>query len=688
VTPAQLPGDVPGFAGRAAQLAHLDTVLAAAAAQAPTAVVITAVSGTAGVGKTALAVRWAHRVADRFPDGQLYVNLRGFDPGGQVMSPATAVRGFLDALGVPADRIPADPDAQTALYRSLLVGKRMLVVLDNARDADHARPLLPGTPTTLAVVTSRNQLTGLVAADGAHPLTLDLLTDDEAHELLARRIHRARIAAEPEAVKEIIAACARLPLALALVAARAATHPTFDLAALAAELAGAGGRTGRLDAGDVLTQVRAVFSWSYTTLTPPTARLFRLLGLHPGPDTSAAAAASLIAAPLADTRQLLAELTRAGLLTEHTPGRYSSHDLLRAYAADLTQAVDPDGERRAATTRLLDHYAHTAHTVDRLSNPARDPIQLPFASPATGAAPEQPADLRAALGWLTAEYPILLAAQRLAAAAGFDTHTWQLSWALDTFLGRRGHWHDLAGAWQTALAAADRLGNLAATAYAHRGLALVSTQLGDFGDANTHLRRALNLFTEASDVVGQAHTHLDLGRLWARQDRTDRALDHAQQALTLHRATGHRRGQAVALNAVGWCYALVGDHTRSLTYCRRALTLSQTTGDRYGEAATWDSLGYAHHHLGQHTEAADCYQHSLALRRHLGDRYNEATTLTHLGDTHHAAGQPDAARTPWTDALTILTDLDHPDVEAVRAKLITLNQTPRPPADPGTSRQE
>ena len=662
--PAQLPHDIAGFTGRRAELASLDGLLGAPdrrlpspPKETPTVAMICAASGTAGVGKTALVVRWAHRVAARFPDGQLYVNLRGFDPGGQVMAPAAAVRGFLDALGVPAERIPADLGAQAALYRSLLAGRRMLVVLDNARDAEQARPLLPGTASAFTLVTSRNQLVPLVATDGAHALTLDLLTGEEARELLARRIDAGRIAAEPQAVEQIITACARLPLALALVAARAATHPTFGLAALATELSAAGGRAGQLDAGDVLAQVRAVFSWSYTTLTPAAARLFRLLGLHPGPEFSAAAAASLTAAPLADTRGSLAELSRAGLLVEHAPGRYGFHDLLRAYAADLASAVDPDVERRAATIRLLDHYTHTAHTAARLLYPARDPMPLPLPPPAPGATPEQPTSQRAALTWLATEHPVLLATQRFAAGVGFDTHAWQLARALDTFLDRQGHWHDLASAWQTALAAADRLGDRTGTAHAHRLLAHASTQLRGYDQAHTHLSYALHLHTKAGDLGRQAHTHLDLCRLWERQDRSDRALDHAQQALTLYRATGHHSyGQADALNAVGWCFARLGDHTQALTHCQQALTLLQQAGYRDGEAATWDSLGYAHHHLGHHTQAVDCYQHALTLSRDLGDRY-------------HAAGTPDAARTAWTDALSILTDLEHPDADTIRAKL-------------------
>jgi tetratricopeptide (TPR) repeat protein len=416
-----------------------------------------------------------------------------------------------------------------------------------------------------------------------------------------------------------------------------------------------------------------VFSWSYTTLTPPAARLFRLLGLHPGPDITAPAAASLTGLPPARTRPLLAELTRAGLLAEQTPGRYGFHDLLAAYATHLTQTEDSEEEREAATVRVLDHYTHTAHTADRRLHPTRDPIPLPLTPPADGAVPEQLTDQQVAIGWLDAERPVLLATQQLAADAGWDTHAWQLAWALHTVLRQRGRWHELAGAWQAALPAADRLPHPAA-ATAHSLLGRAVTMLGDDKQAYTHLHHALRLDTEAADPAGQAHTHNDLALLWERRSRPDRALDHAQQARTLYQAAGHRPGQAYALNAVGWYHALLGDHTAALTYCRQALPLFQQLGDRAGQACTWDSLGYAHHHLNQYAQAADCYQHALTLLRDLGDRYYEADTLTHLGDTHLAAGNPDRARTAWTTALDLLTDLDHPDATAIRAKLATLDR--------------
>jgi DNA-binding SARP family transcriptional activator/tetratricopeptide (TPR) repeat protein len=684
VVPAQLPADVSGFAGRVEHLSRLDALLAGT--EAATAVMITVVSGTAGVGKTALAVHWAHRVAGRFPDGQLHVNLRGFDPAGQVLEAAAAVRGFLETLGVAPERVPVGFEAQVGLYRSLLAGRRVLVVVDNARDAEHARPLLPGTATALAVVTSRGLLADLVAADGAHPVVLDLLSEAESRELLERRLGRGRVAAEAAAVERIVGVCARLPLALALVAARAATHPGFGLAAVAAELADAAGRaSAQGDAEDVIGRVRAVFSWSYTTLSPAAARLFRLLGLHPGPDTTAPAAASLAGLPPAQARGLLAELTRAGLLAETAPGRYGFHDLLRAYAADLTQSLDSAEERETATVRLLDHYVHTAHTADRHLSPVRDAIQVSLAPPAPGAAPEQPTDQQAALEWLDAERPVLLAAQQLAAAAGRDAHAWQLAWALANVLDRRGRWQEWAGAWQAALPAAGRLPHPAA-ATAHRLLGAAATMLGDDEQAHTHLQHALHLHTDAGDPVGQAHTHHTLSQLWERRGRPDQALDHAQHALTLYQATGHRRGQAHALNAVGWYHALLGDPTRALTYCQQALTLYQQLGNREGEANAWDSLGYAHHHLDHHVQAAACYRHALTLTRDLGDRYEEASTLTRLGDTHHAAGQPGQARTAWATALDILTDLDHPDAGTVRARLATLGQTRPPSPDTGLTR--
>lgn len=658
--PRQLPAAARHFAGRAEPLDALNGLLHAT--DRTSAVMIAAITGTAGVGKTALAVHWAHQVADRFPDGQLHVNLRGFGPAGPVLDPGDVVRRFLDSLGVPVHGIPADADALAALYRSTLAGRRILILLDNARDGAQVRPLLPGTPGCLVLVTSREPLTSLVAAEQAHPVPLGLLAPDEAEDLLARRLGRARIAAEPVAVKEIISHCARLPLALAIAAARAATG-RVPLPELAAQLRDPDHRLGLLNAGDPTTDIRAVFAWSYLALTPPAARMFRLLGRHPGPDTTPAALAGFTAAPVPEVRRLLAELVRANLLTEPAPGRYACHDLLRAYAQDLGD--DSDGS--AATARLLDHYLHTAGAADRLLYPDRDPVVL--GPPEPGSAPQHLADRQQALEWLAAEHIVLLSTVDHAADRGYDRHTWQLAWTLTGFLERHRRWSDLAAVAELAVAAAGRQADPHASALAHRALARAHIEIGRYGDARANLGAALDLATRAGDRLGQAHTHHHLAYLWEHQRGYARALGHTRQALMLYRAADHRRGQAAALNAVGWYHAQLGDHATALTACRQALALLEELNHRPGQAATWDSIGYAYHHLGDHAHAAGCFRQALTLCRDLGERYQEATTLTHLGDSHQAAGRLRAARTAWRRALTILAELDHPDADLIRAKL-------------------
>jgi tetratricopeptide (TPR) repeat protein len=634
-------------------------------------VVITAIGGTAGIGKTALAVRWAHQAAASFPDGQLYVNLRGFDRTGTPVPAEVAVRGFLHALGVPPARIPADPGAQAGLYRSLLAGRRMLVVLDNARDPAQVRPLLPGSPGCLALVTSRNQLTGLAAVDGGHSLILDLLSPQEARDLLAHRLGAGRAAAEPEAVEELIGLCARLPLALNITAARAAARPGFPLAVFAAQLRQARGRLAALDAGDVTADVRAVFSWSYRALSPAAARTFRFLGIHPGPDATAPAAASLTAVSHEQASAALDELASAHLLTEHTPGRYAFHDLLRAYAADQARTRDTGEEQHQALRRVLDHYLHTACAADRLLRPVRmDMITLAPHPP--GTAPEELADDQQAWQWLEAEHPVLLAAIAQAAAHGFDLHACQLLWTLATFLDRRGKWHDSFAAQTVSLAAAQRLGNLAEQPFAHRALGIFCGRLGSYADADTHLHRALDLYRQLGDHAGQGAAHFLLATTRELQGRYREALGHAQQALELYRAAGHQVGQARALNAVGWCSSLLGDHQQALDPCQQALALYRDLGDQMGEAEALDSLGHAHQHLGCHRQAIECYRQALDLFRTLGHRYKEPVTLTRLGDTHHAAGGNDAARDAWEQAQAIFEDLQHPDAEQIRHKLKAL----------------
>jgi DNA-binding SARP family transcriptional activator/tetratricopeptide (TPR) repeat protein len=670
--PRQLPPDVAAFTGRADSLRTLDSLLDRRRknGQSP---VLFAIIGPPGIGKTALAVHWAHRSADRFPDGQLYANLRGFDPSGQVTTPAEALRGFLSALGVPWDGIPPDLDAQAALYRSLVAGKRMLVVLDNARDPGQVRPLLPGTHAARTVVTSRNQLTGLVAVDGACPLYLDLLSTQEARELLALRLGRDRAAAEPDAVAQVITACARLPLALVVAAARA-RQSGLPVSVLAAELINAGRPLDTLDAGEAASQVRAAFSWSYQALTPATARLFRLLGVHPGPYATAQDTASLAGAPIWTARRLLAELVRSHLLTECAPERYALHDLLREYAAELAQAVESPAERQAAVLRLLDHHLYTAHAAAMLLQPHRAAIHP--VPPRPGVAPEKITDAEHALGWFAAEHHVLLAMARMAAREGHDRHVWQLAWALANFLDRRAQWSDLAAIHRLALGCAQRAADRLGQAHVLRGLGLSQARQSHHEVAVGQLRAALELFAALGDLAGAAHTHLDLGWVAVRQDDIQQALAHGQAALAGFAAAGHDVGQANALNAIGWCHTRLGRHEQARDCCQQALDILQRVGDVHGEAHTWDSLGYAHHQLGDHPRAAEAYRRSVALFRRLGDRYFEADALRHLAETYLAANDPGSARAAWQQALEILVELAVPDAEHVRAALGALNRVP------------
>jgi len=683
--PRELPADVPAFTGRAAELAELDRLLGSPPATAgpgparaggtqagqgrPSAAVISAVSGTAGVGKTALAIHWAHRAAGRFPDGQLHVNLRGYDPAGPLTA-ADALAGFLRALDVPGQDIPPGEDQRAARYRSLLAGQQMLIVLDNASSVEQVRPLLPGTPGCAVLVTSRDALAGLVARDGAARLDLDLLPLQEAVALLSELIgDHAR--ADPAAA-ELARQCARLPLALRVAAELAAARPAVPLADLVADLAGQQRRLDLLDAaGDPRTAVRAVFSWSYQQLSAETARIFRLLGLHPGPDIAVPAAASLAALAEADARRLLGELARAHLIAEHAPGRYAFHDLLRAYAAEQAQHTDTAAERHEAIARVLDHYLHTAARAARLLIPSKEPVVL--APPRPGAAAGQPADRSQAMAWFEAEHQVLLAAVTLAAGSGFDSHAWQLPWAMTDFLRARGHWQQWAAAQRTALAAATRLGDTGAQALSGRLLADACTNLGDHDQARGHYASSLTLYQRLGNRRGQAKIHQGLGFAAQRRGRYADALGHSEQALRLYQAISDKAGQAEALNAVGWYHGLLGDYQQARAFCRQALSLSAETGNRRLEGLAWDSLGYAEHNQGNLAEAAACYQRGLSLLRESGDRFNEAEVLTRLGDTRQAASELVQAREAWQQALAILEDLQHPDAGQVRAKLASAN---------------
>jgi len=664
--PRQLPAPAAHFAGRGNELGALTGLLDSARAAAG-AVPVSVISGTAGVGKTALALHWAHRVADRFPGGQLFADLRGFGPSRTAASASEVLRGFLAALGVTADRVPASLQAQAALYRSLLAGRRMLIVLDNAKDAGQVRPLLPGSSGCLVLVTSRAQLTGLAASEGAHLITLDVPSAAEARELVASRLGTQRAAGEPEAVTELIALCAGLPLALVIVAARAAGRPDFPLGVLAAELRDARHRLDALDAGDAAASVRPVFSWSLRRLSGPAARMFRLLGVHPGPDITSAASASLAGISPDQARQALSELTGASLAAEHLPGRYAVHDLLRAYAGEQAAGLEGQAECHAASHRMLDHYLHTATAGMMLIDETPWPLRPGPAQP--GVVPESLDTYARAMAWFAREHHVLRSVTSEAVRIGFDVHAVQLPDTMGAHLSRTGRWHEHADLQRTALAAACRLGDQHGQARAQWGIGNALIKLGSYPSAHAHLHHALDLFGQLGDNSGRARTHYAIAVALDKQQRHGEALSHAKRALRLCQAVGDRVGQAFCLNAVGWDHALAGNHQHALSYCQRALDLHRELGHRFGEAITLDSLGYSYHQKGLYQEATAFYQQALAAYTDVSDTYFRAQTLIHLGESHWAGGMPGAAREPWRQALAILDDLHHPEASQLRARL-------------------
>jgi DNA-binding SARP family transcriptional activator/tetratricopeptide (TPR) repeat protein len=664
--PSQVPPEAAGFAGRAVELQGLHAIKEASPA-------IAIITGTAGVGKTTLAIRFARQAAARFPDGQLYVNLRGFDPSGTPTEPGDALQYFFEALGVPPRQIPGSLEAQTGLFRSLLEGKRMLLLLDNARSADQVRPLLPGSPGCMVLITSRSQLAGLVAAEGARPLSLDVLPHAEAAELFAARLGDERIAAEPAAAGELIRQSAGLPLALSVTCARVITRPGLSLADLAAELRDARVRLDVLEADDVATDLRAVFSWSFERLSEGAARMFRLLGMHPGPDVSAPAAASLAGVTQVQARAALAELTQASLLAEDVAGRFAFHDLLRAYAAEWAAAADSEDERDAALRRLLDHYLQTACAAVRRMYPSRYQITPPAGLP--GVTPEEFYTYEQALAWFVAEQQVLLAAVAVAGDHGMDAYCWQLARSCTSVLHRRGLLHDVAAAQRTALISAERLGDPVALGYVHYELGQAYSRLGEMAAADAHLGQALDMFTKTGNRISIGQAQHGLALLLSRQDRYADALPHELEALRLRRSFGDRAVVAISENTVGWIYAHLGQHAEALRHCRRAVELHRESGSRSGLADTLDSIAYAYAGLGDHEQAVTYYQQSLEAYREIGDPDGEASSLTGLGDAQVAVGLSAAARRSWEQALIALARLPAADTRPVRDRLKGLAAT-------------
>ncbi|HST67591.1 MAG TPA: BTAD domain-containing putative transcriptional regulator [Mycobacteriales bacterium] len=634
--PAQLPPPVGHFSGRGPELRRLDGWLAAPDG-GPRLVLV---RGPGGVGKTAFAVEWARSVRDRYPDGQLFLELRGHSRGTAV-APEDALGQALRALGVPADRIPAELPDQVSAYRSLVHDKRILLVLDNAADAAQVLPLVPTGDASLLVVTSRHELAALLVHHAVHLVDLGLLTGDEGAALLERVVGAERVRSERPAAAEVVELCGRLPLALRLAAAKLAGQPRRPIAELVTELAGRDRLAAlSVDGDGAALGLRAVFASGYGALTPPAARLFRLLGLHPGVSVTGSLAAATAELPTTEAAAGLRELAAAHLLEDLGSGRYRFHDLLRLYAAERAAAEEPAPAREAAVVRILDWYLAVAAAANRILDPGRDrvtpargPAELPFeATPA------------AALAFLDGEHANLLSIVAYAGREGHETAAWQLCYLLAGYFESRGHWGDRVAMYRLGLAAAQRLGDPAISGLMLSGLGVACIAARRHAEALEHLRPALELMRSSGDRRGEGHVHNNIAAALGELHRYGEAIESCERALEVHTANGHRLGMRLALNNLGCAHARVGEVERGIAYLERGLRLARDDGDRRLEAGILHSLGETHRGRGAHREALDALGQALRLRRRLGERRYEVETLIEISRARLDAGEPGPAR--------------------------------------------
>lgn len=686
VLPRQLPPAPKAFTGRTAELADLTMLLDRPGSPAST---IVAISGPGGIGKTSLALHWAHEHLNCFPDGQIYANLRGFDPTGEPLSQDAAVRGFLDALGVPPPAVPTDRDAQVGLYRSLVATRRMVIVLDNARDAAQVVNLLPGGQTCTTLVTSRDRLSGLVSAHSAYPLALDILPEWDARGVLTERLGARRTADEAAATAEILRTCAGLPLALCIVSAQATMQPQLPLSALAAELSAAETRLGALDHDETGASLRTALSCSYAVLTPRQVEAFETLGLNPGPDISVPAATALMDQPVMEVKTVLRELARLSLIQQHAPDRYRMHDLVRLYALEKADQRDIENLWRGPLQRLIDFYIATAYAAARLLDP-HNPVVAAHPKILSGGLSFSAE--RAALQWLTAEQECLVAIQQLIAGIGWHTQLYQLTAMMTTPRWRQVRLNDQLDAWTSVLTAAERAEDTAMQATARRFIGDAYLRLTRHAEAEHNLGHALRLAQRAGDLLNQADTERALNYLYVRLGRYEIACEHIREALRLFRVLADPIWEGRMLNDLGWTLIRMGQFDEGQAYCETALTLARRHHDRSGEPVVLDSLGYAADRTGHHAQAMDYYQQALALYRKHGQTWHEATTLDHVGQTYAALGRNKRARQTWQEALDLYdSQLRAADGKDLRRRLESLpsprNQSNDAPAGKPTASQ-
>ncbi|RZS30376.1 DNA-binding SARP family transcriptional activator [Herbihabitans rhizosphaerae] len=633
--PRQLPLTPAAFTGRAAELAQLDELRHAGAR-------VIGLAGTGGVGKTALATHWAHRIAAEFGDGQLYVDLRGYDPDAP-RHPADAMASLLRALGVPAPDVPSDDGDRAALYQSTVDGRNLLLLLDNARDAEHVRPLLPGAASCLTVVTSRHSLDVF-----DYVVTLDTLAADDALALLAALIGE-RVRGEPDAAARLADRCARLPLALRIAAERAAERADVPLADLVEELADERTVLHALDTGDdPHTAVAAVFSWSYRQLDAEPARAFRLLGLHRGPHLDAAAAAALLDVDPATAADLLDRLRRVHLLETVGAQRFAMHDLLRVFAAELAATAEKEQVRTAARTRLDDHYqAGAAAAMDALY-----PAERGKRPTASGRLPSPSSARR----WLDVELPNLMTVG--------DTHVIGLCATVWRHLETIGRYDEATVLCGRSAEVAVRRGDRAAHAFARTAGGQVCWRQGRFDAAREHLQTAAALYRELRDHAGRAWVLLNLGVVDERARRYGLAAAHLREAAALYTELGDDGGLADALGNLGVVHEQTGDYDQAVRLQKRAFALHLDGDNPAGQANALGNVGIVHHRTGRHEPAVSCLRQALALFESISDRAGEAEALAYLGASLHALGETAAAGEHLERAMAIARDLDSARVQA------------------------
>jgi DNA-binding SARP family transcriptional activator len=661
ITPAQLPAGVWGFTGREPELALLDA-WASAHDALPAGPSVAAVTGTAGVGKTALAVHWAQRAAAAFPDGCLYVNLRGYHPD-PPMPASNALAGFLRSLGVEGGKIPRDTEERAALYRSRVAGRRLLIVLDNAHSFEQVRPLLPGTTACFTVVTSRDVLAGLTAHYGSRRIKMDPLTPEDADALLRDRIE-SRVIAEPEAAVQLAERCARLPLAMVVAADVAKRRDTTPLADLVEEL-------DFLDAGDdPQTAVRRVLSWSYRYLGDDVAHLFRLGGVHPGAELEPLALATLARADVRQTKRSADALVRASLWAEVGPRRYRLHDLLRQYAWERALEDEPADERRAALVRLIRWYLHAAAAAELQITKTHRRVEL---EPLDGTPPPlEFADEAEALQWCEGERENLVAASARAFEEGLFSLAWKLPVVLGVFFYLRKYWTDWLGTHKTALTAADEANSPAGKAMVLSGLGNAHYDLKDYEQAIVYHEQALEIRRGLHDVQGTAASLMNLGEARRGLEDYETALPTFAEAFDTFTKSGNQYGQAMTLTNIANLHLKAGSLSEALAYAEQALEIRKDIGDDHGMSFTLNCLGDIYRGLGRLDDAKAVLRDALSRRLRFHDECNAAATRCSLADVLLDAGQPDEARDHLEAAATALQDLDREQAEVVRRRIADL----------------